>query len=70
MFVQDERTPLHRAADNGHEKACEALLAGGADVNARDRNQFAPLHFAACEGHEKACEGPHAHGADLHARDP
>ena len=35
--LQDERTPLHWAACEGHEQACKVLLEGGAEVNARDK---------------------------------
>ena len=34
---QDQETPLHRAADNGHEEVVEVLLAKGASVNAVDK---------------------------------
>jgi ankyrin repeat protein len=30
-------TPLHSAADKGHDKVAEVLLRAGADVNAADK---------------------------------
>jgi hypothetical protein len=34
--VQLQRTPLHKAARNGHEAVTRALVEAGADVNAKD----------------------------------
>ena len=34
--LQDERTPLHKAAAWGHE-VCKVLVEGGAEVNARTK---------------------------------
>ena len=36
----DQRTALHRAAGEGHLAVCELLIAGKADVNAKDRCAF------------------------------
>ncbi len=38
-------SPLHLAAQGGHIELMEALLAAGADVNARDARGNTPLHF-------------------------
>lgn len=43
-------SPLHLAAQGGHSEVMEALLGGGADVNARDAKGYTPLHFAICFG--------------------
>lgn len=40
----DGRTALHRAAADGDVAAAKALLARGADPNARDRAEATPLH--------------------------
>jgi hypothetical protein len=32
-----ERTPLHFASHNGHEKACKALLEAGSNVDSIDK---------------------------------
>lgn len=40
-------TPLHRAAEGGHHKLVELLLAKGATVDAADAKGATPLHYAA-----------------------
>ena len=59
--VQDNWTPLRRAAHNGHERVVRALLAAGADLQA--------LHDAASDGHEGAVRLLLIAGADKDARD-
>src|SRR5438445_299376 len=40
------QTPLHLAAIYGHKKVAELLLAGKADVNAKDKDGKTPLQLA------------------------
>ena len=47
-----ERTPLMLAAESGKMRAVNALLAGGADVNALDREGWTALMYAANNGRE------------------
>jgi hypothetical protein len=36
LHVQGQRTPLHLAADKGHEAVTRVLVEAGADVNAKE----------------------------------
>ncbi|XP_015924353.1 serine/threonine-protein phosphatase 6 regulatory ankyrin repeat subunit B isoform X2 [Parasteatoda tepidariorum] len=44
-------TPLQLAAEKGHSKCVDLLIAYGADVNARNRFDVTALHMAAEKGH-------------------
>jgi cytohesin len=58
-------TPLHAAAMQGHAAVCEVLLAAGAGVNVQtDPQGYAPLHSAAFAGHLEAIRVLLAHGAN------
>ncbi len=46
---QNGKTPLHRAAENGHAEIVKDLLEKGANVNATDQNGNIPLGLAADE---------------------
>jgi Mg2+ and Co2+ transporter CorA len=46
-------TALHNAAEKGHLKVVEFLLAAGANVNAELSNGMTALHWAAQNGHEE-----------------
>ncbi|TRZ03944.1 hypothetical protein DNTS_029287 [Danionella cerebrum] len=45
------RTPLHLAAEHGHEMLVSLLLENGARINAMDNNKDTPLHCACRNGH-------------------
>jgi len=46
----------------------QALLARGADANAKQAGDFTPLHGAAQDGHIEMVELLLAHGADVNAK--
>ena len=60
-------TPLHRAAAAGDTEQCRLLIAGGADVNAKDEYGRTPLHAASLAGHKRVAEMLLAGGADVKA---
>lgn len=58
-------TPLHAAAMQGHALICEVLIAAGAAVDAQTNPQaYAPLHSAAFAGHIEAIRVLLANAAD------
>ena len=44
---KEGKTPLHHAADEGHQEVVEMLIANGADVNAKEKDGNTPLSWAA-----------------------
>ncbi|XP_076466512.1 transient receptor potential cation channel subfamily A member 1 homolog [Babylonia areolata] len=52
---EDSNTALHLAAEFGHTRVAEILLELGADVSARNYNQWTPLDLAASKGWTKTC---------------
>ncbi|NWH77363.1 ANK1 protein, partial [Piaya cayana] len=48
---QDELTPLHCAARNGHVRIAEILLDHGAPIQAKTKNGLSPIHMAAQGDH-------------------
>ena len=61
-------TPLHRAAQAGDVSRIAELIAGGADVNARNDLGVSPLHYAAGRHGREIITTLIELGADLHAR--
>ena len=69
------QTALHAAAEHGHERVVEKLLAAGAAVDARTENGMTPLHHAARRGHDAVAKlllsrGAKAETYDRTARSP
>ena len=67
---QRDLTPLHNAAtSSGHPEAIEALVAAGADPNAKGPADWTPLHIAAgSSDHPEVIKALVAAGADPMAR--
>lgn len=61
-----EITPIYFAVIKGHAEAVMTLIAVGADVNAKDKNQKTPLHHAASPRVQEALV---AAGAAVNAKD-
>lgn len=60
-------TPLHLAATNPDVTALKALLAAGADVNAKDMDNITPLHMAAYTNRIENAKVLLEAGADVNA---
>jgi ankyrin repeat protein len=69
-YSADGWTPLHLAAFFDHPATVEALIAYGADVNARSRNPLAnaPIHAGAAGRSRECIRALLEHGADANAR--
>jgi len=64
-----DATPLHFAAQYGHNEVCKILLEYKANVNAQGEQNRTPLHEAAQRRHENVCKTLIKAGAKRHARD-
>jgi hypothetical protein len=62
-------TPLHVAAYHGNKEEAELLVAKGADVNVKDKDDVTPLHVATNHGHKELAELLISEGADVNAKD-
>lgn len=60
---ENEKTPLHFAAQGGHEEIVDLLIAKGADVNAKNIAKETPLHYAAAMGYKEVVDLLLAKGA-------
>ena len=66
---KDGYTPLHTAAKAGNTAKVWALIAKGADINAKNNDPaWTPLHWAAYCGHEAVATLLIANGADINAK--
>ncbi|MHC4463638.1 MAG: ankyrin repeat domain-containing protein [Planctomycetota bacterium] len=59
---------LFEAVVNGDIKQVRSLLSKGADVNARDEDDWAPLHYAAHYGQKEAAKVLISKAADVNAK--
>jgi ankyrin repeat protein len=65
----DRKSPLHRAAEHGHDSAVLHLLNAGAHVNLLDSRGRTALHYAVAGNHAKIVGLLIERGADLTAKD-
>src|SRR2546425_309562 len=65
--VEDGHTELMRAALQGDTAAVKSLLAGGAEVNAKDNEGRTALMFAVTNLHSETARELLEHGADVNA---
>ncbi|MEM7479849.1 MAG: ankyrin repeat domain-containing protein [Acidobacteriota bacterium] len=62
--VAGDDSPLHNAAQLGHEDVCRALLKAGSDPNRPDDGGETALHKASAHGYVRVIELLLAYGAD------
>ena len=60
---------IHEAAFDGNIEAVKQHIAGGTDVNAKNKYERTPLHHAAYSGHKEIAELLIEKGADVNAKD-
>lgn len=64
-----QMSPIHLAAQNGHSEVVLFLSTNGADIDALNAKGETPLHLAAYEGHDEVCETLIEYGADVNANE-
>ena len=64
------RTPLIKAAIEGHNQVVEELIRGGARVNVKNNAQQTALYYASWNGHWSVVKTLCAAGADTNVQDP
>ena len=62
-LAHGQSTQLREAARNGDDEAVRALLAAGADVDAKDNDGNTPLFLAVEQDHAIVADMLRAHGA-------
>src|SRR5262249_1439824 len=65
----NNETPLHLAARNGHRDVVELLQSGGEEVDAKDNAGKTALHWASEGGHKDVVELLLSRGADVSEKD-
>ncbi len=65
--TRDVHAELIEAAQNGQTEKISALLAAGAEVNAKDKEGMTALIYAAYEGHFQSVKALLNAGADVNA---
>ena len=69
LMVGCGESSIHEAAFDGNIEAVKQHIAGGTDVNAKNKYERTPLHHAAYSGHKEIAELLIEKGADVNAKD-
>ena len=65
----DQFTPLHLAAEDGHKEIVALLLDDNSDVNTKTKTNWTPMHSAAISDHVQIAELLLAKQADVQAKE-